>query len=321
MKKIIFICPYFGKLPYQQMILWLNSCKYNKNIKWIVITDDVTKFELPNNVVFLYKTLEELKNEFQKKFDFKISLEHAYKLCDYKPLYGYLFEDLVNGYDYWGHCDITDCIFGDLELFLNYKNIKKYDKIFFLGHMTIYRNNSKINKRFFLPTSSNKTLEDILGTNENMAFDEINNYSINQIYKEYGFSLKRMDYVYSDISCKSYEFITGTYDSEFKFKRNPYVPMICYWENGKLYNIYIKNNIIIKKEIGYVHYQKRKMKCNLNLKNIDRFLIVPSGFIECNENINKELIRKYSKRKLIYLPFFKLKYKSIKVKIKRYIKK
>ena len=61
--------------------------------------------------------LEAIKQQVQKMFDFPIYLDHPYKLCDYKPAYGYIFPEYTKGYDYWGHCDMTDCIFGNLRKF------------------------------------------------------------------------------------------------------------------------------------------------------------------------------------------------------------
>ena len=40
--------PYFGSLP-NNFNLWLNSCSYNKEFKFIVFTDDKTKFDIPEN--------------------------------------------------------------------------------------------------------------------------------------------------------------------------------------------------------------------------------------------------------------------------------
>ncbi|MGZ1250167.1 DUF6625 family protein [Lactobacillus delbrueckii subsp. bulgaricus] len=49
MKKVAFIVPYFGKLP-NYFQLFLNSCRLNKNFKWIIVTDDKTSYSWPQNV-------------------------------------------------------------------------------------------------------------------------------------------------------------------------------------------------------------------------------------------------------------------------------
>lgn len=38
MKSIIIIVPYFGEFP-NYFQLFLNSCKYNESINWVIITD------------------------------------------------------------------------------------------------------------------------------------------------------------------------------------------------------------------------------------------------------------------------------------------
>ena len=42
-------------------------------------------------------TFESLRNRIQKLYDFKISLEKPYKLCDYKPAYGEIFKPEISG--------------------------------------------------------------------------------------------------------------------------------------------------------------------------------------------------------------------------------
>lgn len=319
MKKIIFICPYFGKLPVNQMKLWLKSCEYNQNLKWLIITDDTTQFKLPKNVEVMNLEIAQLKSKIQKKFDFDISLENGYKLCDYKPIYGYIFEDLISGYDYWGHCDLSDCIFGDIQKFLLEALKDNPDKVGFLGHLTLYKNSKEVNERFFIKTRCKKELKDIIGTNKNMAFDETFEYSINYIYKENNFSLKRIDDIYFDISTKYHEFKSSKWDNDFKnlgFDKEKY---IVEWDKGKLYKIKVEQNKIIRKEIGYVHYQKRKMDYNLDFNKVDHYFIVPNKFIEFKKEPDLVFYKKYLRHKIININYIKIKIKRLKIKIKNFI--
>ena len=54
MFSIVFICPYFGKLPKGQFPLWLKSCENNPTIDWIIFTDDRTRYNYPKNVKVTY---------------------------------------------------------------------------------------------------------------------------------------------------------------------------------------------------------------------------------------------------------------------------
>ncbi len=318
MKKIVFICPYFGKFPSDQMELWLQSCENNPSINWIVFTDDETVYNYPKNVLVVYLTLKELKNRIQKKFDFPIFLDNAYKLCDYKPAYGYIFYDYIKKYDFWGYCDISDCIFGNIRHFFTDDLLDKHDKFGFLGHLTLYKNTLNINKRFMIKTKSSITYRDILNSSENMAFDELKDYSINKIYDENSFSYYRIDDYYYDISPMTFPFKQSVYDEQYNQKYLNRIPTIFKWESGKLFKYIVINNKLIKKELLYVHFQKRKMEKKFN-GLVKEYYIIPNEFtvnIDIN-NLNK--IRKISRFK-IYPQYFKLKYKALKYRVKRIYK-
>lgn len=316
MKKIIFICPYFGKLPYEQTILWLKSCEINKNIDWIILTNDKTRYDLPKNVKIMYTTLEEISKDISKLFPFEINLNSAYKLCDFKPTYGYIFSELVNGYDYWGHCDLSDCIFGNFEKIIKKYVESEYDKIGFLGHMTLYRNTDEINKRFFKKSNSNTDLKNILGTPKSMAFDETFDYSINAIYIDNGYDIKRVDEIYSDISTLYFPFRTAVWSKDLKWDYISNEKFIFEWNNGSLYKIYLKNNKIEKEEIGYVHYQKRKFNYMLDCKKTNHFYLVPNKVIESKNEIDVNFVKKYTKGKLINTTLLKIKWNRLLKKIK-----
>ena len=93
--KVTFLIPYFGKLP-NYFDLFLKSCKYNGGgYRWIVFTDDKTIHNWPDNVSCVFMTFDELKERIQSKFDFEIKITEPHKLCDYKPAYGYIFEEYL----------------------------------------------------------------------------------------------------------------------------------------------------------------------------------------------------------------------------------
>ena len=165
MKKIRLIIPYFGKLP-KFFPYFLLTAKRNQKIDFLIYTDQkVDQFTIlnANNIEFVTLSFDELREKVQSKFDFKISLKTPYKLCDYKPAYGYIFPEYTKGYDYWGHCDMTDCIFGNLRKFLTDEFLTGADKFLYLGHMTIYRNTDEVNHRIFEDVSfRSNNLKEIL---------------------------------------------------------------------------------------------------------------------------------------------------------------
>ena len=97
MDRFAIIIPYFGKFN-NYFQLWLASCGKNPNYDWLLFTDNRKPDILPENVHYIFTSFDDLKRKFESKFRYKICLDKPYKLCDYKPYYGYLFEDpLWNG--------------------------------------------------------------------------------------------------------------------------------------------------------------------------------------------------------------------------------
>ena len=235
MKSLVFICPYFGKLPGDQMEIWLQTCKYNDTIDWYIYTDDYTEYHYPKNVKVNYLSFDEMKGRIQSKFNFPISLERPYKLCDYKPAYGYIFEEDTQSYEYWGYCDMTDTLFGDLRTFLSDVNLMKADKTLFWGHMSVYRNVPEVNRRFMIDSGVPITYKDVYQTSENMCFDEVREYSIDSIYRYHGFPFTRLDEMYHDINPLYYWFRISNIDQHFCTLPLDNEYRIYMWENGKLY--------------------------------------------------------------------------------------
>lgn len=323
MKSIIFIAPYFGKFP-PHFDLWLRSCKENLSIHWLIITNDHSEHPYPSNVRVKYTTFPEFIEMIEERVGFTVYASSPYKLCDIKPLYGYIMQDEIREYDYWGHCDSTDTIFGDLRGFFTDEALDGADKIMFLGHMTLYRNTDEVNERFWLSRELGKPVEKILQSSENHQYDEFNSCGINAIYWAKGFSMKRMDSMIYDISAGRHAFQRICYDEEFHVVSQKKVPTIIYWNKGKLYALSIMNHEIKQHEFGYVHFQKRKMECDLPF-DTDRFFIIPNRFVDI-ESIGielsdskalKEYMRKVSRDKLFYKPWLIGKFNAAKYYMKK----
>lgn len=99
MKSIVYIVLYFGKFP-SIFPLWLNSCRNNPTIDWLIFTDDHSCFNYPQNVRVEYTTFENIQARFKKHFDYPVVLHKPYKLCDYRICYGAVFQDFIKNYDF-----------------------------------------------------------------------------------------------------------------------------------------------------------------------------------------------------------------------------
>ncbi|WP_221399881.1 DUF6625 family protein [Clostridium perfringens] len=302
MYNIAILNVYIGKLP-NSFPLWLKSCENNETIQFIVLTDDNYYGVIPENVIIKNITLKEIKIRIESKLGFEVSLESPYKLCDFKPTYGLIFDDILSKYDFWGYCDL-DMLFGDLRKFINNDLLLKYDKLFTKGHLTLYRNNEKVNNSFKLKGSI-ANYKKVFTTSLHYGFDEINGMEIiwdNNNLKQF----KNANI--ADILLKSFN---------FKIRGDNYKKQIFIWNKGKIYRV-INNEI--REEYMYIHYQKRECLINDNLSEnfdeLDNIIISPKGFF------SEMSFKKTYKVKLcdhIYFYFIKIKNipKRIKMKIVR----
>lgn len=314
MKKIVFICPYFGKLP-NTFELWLKTCSKNQTIDWLLFIDDKTQYQFPNNVKVNYILFSDLRNKIKEKYKgINVKIENPYKLCDYKPLYGDIFSEYIEEYDFWGYCDL-DCIFGNLRNFFTDELLSNYDRLLFLGHMSLYRNTKEVVERYKIEWNG-KNYKDMLENKANIAFDEsYKDISINTIYRDNNFKIYREN-IYADISCLSFHFriVDNTKIKNKKEKRNS--SQLFLWNNGNLYSKKIEKGKVITKEYCYVHFQKRKVAVKIsNIESCESFIFRPNEFIEGNIS-DIEDIKRNKKTCFLYKQHFILKYKNLKNRIK-----
>ena len=144
MRKIVIVC-YYGMFP-AWMNLWVKSCELNPDFDFLLVTDSEIH-NLPGNIIYHQESFSDLRNRFCKALGFEVSLESPYKLCDYKPVYGLAFQELIKDYDFWGHCDI-DMVFGRIGHFLPDELFQQYDRLGTYAHLIFYRNTETINQLF-----------------------------------------------------------------------------------------------------------------------------------------------------------------------------
>lgn len=266
--KKILILPYFGEFN-EYFQLWLNSCAKNKNTDWLLITDVDIEYNIPENVRVIKKTFLEVKTLFQQKFGFNIVLDKPYKLCDYKQYYGFLFEEYITKYEFWGYCD-CDLIFGDIETFLEKKKFENYDKLLRTGHLSFVRNRKEINELFKKYDTYRITTTSPI----NYGYDEsVEGYHLGFAGEllDNGYAFYQNDGVVADIDFRFFPFHVVS---------SPQRESIFLYDNGKTYRIDRTDDKRLQKtEVMYVHLQKRKMevKCDLNSQ---KFLIIPNAFID-----------------------------------------
>ena len=170
---IAFVVPYVGSWP-AWFPAYLQSCRYNPSIRWIFYTDCDLPSTVPANVEFVQGSLREFEQLVGRKTGLRVSLELPYKLCDYKPAFGLLFEEHLEGIDFWGHCDV-DVVWGNIRKFLATDEILGAHDVIstrrkrIAGTCTLYRNADEVNRLFL----ADRRFERIVGERENRRYDEI----------------------------------------------------------------------------------------------------------------------------------------------------
>lgn len=284
-KKCVFILPYFGEFN-NYFPLFLKTCRTNKLYHWIVLTDNNKEYDYPENVYVINTTLEKIKEKAEKKLGFSISLSSPYKLCDYKPAYGFLFEEYLTEFEYWGHCD-CDLIFGNLDKILTPLLDKGYDKLFAVGHLTIYKNTYNNNRRFMNFYKGKKIYKEAFTTDKIYVFDEdydsdYSDNNVHSIFMEDGAAIYAND-LSMNTSTKSGRFINDSYNKEArKFQKKKYVPTRYYWSEGNIISLSIDKETkqLIRNEYLYMHFQLRKMRMSKNIINKNLIQILPDRFMK-----------------------------------------
>ena len=288
MYKIAYVVPFFGKFP-KGFEFWLLSCKCNPTIDWLIFTDDQTPYDYPENVKVTYFSFEKMKERIQRIFDFPISLERSYKLCDYKPSYGEVFKDELAGYDFWGNCDI-DLVWGNIRKFYTDEILEKYEKVGFNGHSMLYKNTPEINARYRTHIEGIDYYKDVYTTDKGYAFDEP---GMDNIYKKLEISVyEKIDF--ANLLKYDYGFYLDWEAKEDAYKNEH---QVFTWKNGQLLRHYLANGKIHQEEYMYLHYWCRPTTFRISeYKEQKQYLIYADTTTDKFYEITPELIMKRSKR-------------------------
>lgn len=271
---------YFGRLPvYLECVL--RSCAANPDIDWLIFTDDTTQRKLPPNVRLKSATLDGLRKKFSSKLGFEVNLSNTRLLCHFKTAYGFLFEDQLEGYDFWGHCDL-DMVFGDLRKFLREEILRDYPKILCRGHFCLYRNTREINRYFMLeaPGVISYRVAFQSGRIDQVGFDEWR--GVYAILRYHNIPQFHSEFIVDVVPPTGWKITT------FKGAAIPNYPeQVFYWHRGKVFHAHYNcDRGIADDEYAYIHFQKRSMPApEFDPSTVNGFLITPDGFFPYNREL------------------------------------
>ena len=171
---IALIMPYFGVWP-KWAELFFDSCVKNKDIDFYFFTDCGTpeSVEEKENIHFEEISFNDYCKIVSKKLGIDFHPTTPYKLCDLKPYYGFIHQEIIKKYDFWGFGDL-DLVWGDIRHFYTDQLLEKFNVLSthsdrLSGHLTLIRNTPHYNTLAF----NMPDWKDLLGSPKNHAVDEI----------------------------------------------------------------------------------------------------------------------------------------------------
>ena len=271
------IIVYYGSLP-NYFQLYLDSLSLNIGIlKIIFITDiDFSNYKIPENFIHILlpiiSTKKRIVSYFKNYHKIKVKkdvLPFAYKLCDFKVIYKFLFLDILenNGItenDYWGWSD-CDLIYGNL--FKNITNINALEFIGWNGHFTAIRNN-KLYDNYIL------NMKDLVEQLLSPRYELIDEKGYRIMLKKY--VIGKLPYLcLKDINPKTnVMYILDVMPMPSNPLKRFHAKLYSVKDDGEeiKYILFDKKNkqLVVeftnknRKEFVYVHLQKRKMKINFH---------------------------------------------------------
>lgn len=288
--KVKIISCWFGELP-EIFQLWAYSCSQNKDFEFLLITDQTIKSDY-SNLEICTMDLKEVERLIKKKLYSGASVKKAYKLCDFRPAYGVIFEDFLAGYDFWGHCDI-DLIFGDIKKFVTDKMLKEYDKVLYLGHLSLYRNCKEINTLFH-----DMDWKTIYSSSKNFGMDE--DQGIYSVFKNKGLPMYEERIFFDIYPFKTYMELDNVINKRMQKKPDEnYHNQLFIWHKGGIYRIFKTGGCLKKEEAVYLHMGKGQIKnCSINEPFNTMFFsktTIFTGFMKSIDSIDMKLINRYNK--------------------------
>ena len=266
MKSIVIIFPYFGTLP-PQYKMWRASALKNPTVDFMFFTDADVK---PAKNILVHKMqFEEFQKIAQQAFDFPIVLDRPYKLCEYKQAYGYILQDYIKGYDFWGFGDL-DLVYGDLRSFLT-EDVLAHKFLLGWGHLTLLHNDEETNAYFMKHIDGYQSYKDAFTTNKIRFFDE---------YGHNGCSDKWRDCRPDDcwLECPFDNASKPKQSYHFNSLTRGWQRVIFEHKENKLYMLRFNNGKIEKKESLYAHFQHRGFMKD-KVTDYSHFLVTPNAII------------------------------------------
>lgn len=275
--------------------MWRESALRNPSVDFMFFTD--ADVEPANNIILHKMQFTDFQQLAQNAFDFPIVLDRPYKLCEYKQAYGYILQDYIKDYDFWGYGDL-DLVYGDIRTFLT-DDVLKYKFLLGWGHLTFLHNDDDTNIYFMKQESGYQNYKDAFRTSEITFFDE---YGYN------GCSDKWRD-CRPDDCWLEWPFDNASKPKEayhFNSMTRGWNQVIFEHIDNKLYMVRFNNGKIEKKESLYAHFQHRGFMKD-RVTDYDHFLVTPRAIIDYPKHFVNLKLRWLCRKRSVMTKYYQWK--------------
>jgi hypothetical protein len=145
------IYPYFGRWP-AWMNFFVESCKWNPDVHWRFYTDCGEPENRADNITYVPISFGDYKAIVRERLGIAFDPAHPYKLCDLRPCLGFIHEQDVIGYPFFGYGDL-DVIYGRISAFYGPDRFADIDVVSthperLSGHFAVLRNTPALRRAF-----------------------------------------------------------------------------------------------------------------------------------------------------------------------------
>jgi uncharacterized protein YneR len=275
--------------------MWRASALRNPTVDFMFFTD--ADVESAKNIIVHKMQFGEFQEIVQKSFDFTITLDRPYKLCEYKQAYGYILQNYIKEYDFWGFGDL-DLVYGDIRSFIT-DDVLKHKFLLGWGHLTLLRNDKDAVTYFMKEVEGYQSYKYAFTTSKITFFDE---------YGYKGCSDKWKD-------CRPEDcWLERPFDNASKPKQSYHFNSLTRgWKqvifehiDNKLYMLRFINGGLEKKESLYAHFQHRSFMKDY-VTDHSHFLVTPRAIINYPKHFVIIRLRWFCRNRSIMTKFYQWK--------------
>ena len=284
MKSIVIIFPYFGTLP-PQYPMWRASALCNPSVDFMFFTD--ADVQPADNIIVHKMTFADFRQLVQKAFDFKIVLDRPYKLCEYKQAYGYILQDYIKKYDFWGFGDL-DLVYGDIRSFIT-EDVLKKKFLLGWGHLTLLHNDNDTNSYFMKQENNYQNYKDAFTTTKITYFDEFRHKGCSDKWRDCRPEDCWLEWPFDNTSKPKHSYHFNSLNRGWK-------QVIFEHIGNKLYIIRYKDGKLEKQESLYAHFQHRGFMKD-RVTDYQHFLVLPRAIINYPQHLVGFKLRWYCRNR------------------------